>query len=73
MRRLEEEGVRVHLVLFKRDIERIDKFFAQGTPGTVQIKRSEAIRKIITKFLDQVDARTQQLAVPLNLGMDPDT
>lgn len=59
-RKLNEDCERVHVILFRRDIERIDKFFANPLrPGARALKRSEAIRVILGKFLDQVEAKAQ--------------
>ena len=65
-KKLSEDAERIHIILHKRDIERIDKFFANPQrPGIRQMKRSEAIRVILGKFLDQVEAQAQQRATPI--------
>jgi metal-responsive CopG/Arc/MetJ family transcriptional regulator len=66
-KRLDEDAQRIHLLVPNRDIERIDRLFANpANPGARHMKRSEAIRTIISKFLDQVEARAQQKAQSLS-------
>ena len=70
-RKLIEDVTRVHLMLFQRDIDRIDSYFANPiSAGTHKRSRSEAIRLILTKFLDQVDAKAQQNFQPARGSAD---
>jgi hypothetical protein len=65
-RKLEEKGTRIHLVLYDRDIERINRYFsAPMRPGAKAYKRSEAVRLIVGKFLDQVEAKAQERNFPV--------
>ena len=60
-RRLDEAVTRIHIMLYQRDLDRIDKFFSNPLrPGVRSLKRSEAVRIIVGKFLDQVEAKSQQ-------------
>ncbi len=64
-KKLNEEGVRIHLLLHTRDIERIDRIFANPRRANIRsMKRSETIRLIIGKFLDQVEAQAQHKTKP---------
>ena len=70
-KKLDEEVVRIHILLHKRDIDRIDKLFSNpATPSARHMKRSEAIRVIVGKFLDQVEAKAQQYIKPLKTEVE---
>lgn len=53
-RKSDEEMERTHILLFKRDVERIKAHFGNN------LGYSKAIRLIVRKFLDQVEARALQ-------------
>lgn len=54
-----EEIQRVHLWLYARDVERINELFGKN------IGISRAIRMMVRKFLNQIDAKAQLEAKPI--------
>lgn len=69
VKRSEEEKVRVHIHMFKRDKERIDAWRIDKTGGE-RIKFSESVCMIVRKFLDQVEAKAMAGAAHPKLTED---
>jgi metal-responsive CopG/Arc/MetJ family transcriptional regulator len=68
-RREEEEVVRVHVHLFKRDIDRLDELFEHS------MGRAKAVRKIVRAFINNVEAKASErsahvTATDFNIGAD---
>lgn len=65
-RKEDEETQCVHLWLYKRDVERLDAMYGHT------IGRSKAARAIIRRTLNQIEARAEQKAKPIEVNLDND-
>lgn len=63
-RKLEEPTIRKHVVLFRRDYERIIELFHDN------IGASRAIRKIVREFIKGVDAAVERGATRPTIEID---
>lgn len=64
---LDEESDRIHILIYKRDILRLDQY---GPPG---MRRSEKIRRIINIFLNGIESQGKLVAKPLSVRTPLDT
>lgn len=62
-RHVEEETVRCHVHIFKEDKEKLEAMYGTGSKHPIGF--SQAVRKIIRKFLANAEAKASADAKPL--------
>ncbi len=62
----DEELRRIHIYLYDRDVDRLDAIYGKS------LGRSTAIRNMVRKMLNIIEAKSQETAQPVPLGDDND-